>query len=233
MYKKIAHRANIDGLLENSLSAVHSCLSQNVQGIEIDIRHTLDKKPIVFHDNDFLRLTNSSRIASKEGPFVSQLTFKEIQKDFKLKNDEKIPALEDVLDLIKNKDTMLFLELKDRIEVETLDLIKLYFKNSTERLRIISFDHALLKSLKKHDSFFAKTKMMALHEVPRTTWIPGAVKGIEGVNANIYNPVYAMYLKALGLEVGIWWLPDKMPPVVAKSLFGFIDFFTTDNYKKY
>jgi hypothetical protein len=116
---------------------------------------------------------------------------------------------------------------------ETLDLVRSYFKNSLEQLRIISFDHTLLKLLKKHDDFFPNVRMMALHEIPRTTWIPSAVEGIEGINANIYNPVYAMYLKARGFEVGVWWLPDKLPPLVAKSLFGYIDFFTTDNYKKY
>ena len=233
MYKKIAHRANINGLLENSLAAIQSCAQQSVEGIEIDIRHTADESPIVFHDAHFQRLTVSHQPLSQDAPLVHQLKLEDIQHDFKLVNGEPIPRLEDALDLVKKKNIMVFIELKDKIKPKTLQIIKEHFIYSLEQLRIISFDHEALYSLKRHDDFYSKVKMLALHEIPRTTWIPRALQGIEGVNANIYHPLHAAYLKAKGFEVGIWWLPDKIPPLLAKALFGYIDYFTTDNYEKY
>ncbi len=233
MYKKIAHRANIDGLLENSLSAVERCVQLSVDGIEIDIRHTSDEYPVVFHDRDFQRLALSDRLFNKESPLIHQIPLKELHADFKLKNREQIPRLEDVLALTKSSDMMMFLELKDKIKPKTISLVQEHFHKSSEQLRIISFDHLLLQSLKKHSEFYSQVKMLALHELPRTTWMARPLSGIEGVNANIYHPMHAMYLKALGLEVGMWWLPDKISPLITKSLFGLIDYLTTDNYYKY
>lgn len=201
MAKLIAHRANIKNLPENSLEAVEACLKQNVNGIELDIRHDTDGVPILSHD------------------------YKPITKN--------LPRLVQALDLMRGQNNYFFLEFKDRPTKESLELVYEYFKNESERLRIISFHHSILHNLKNENAFFANVKMHALHETPRTTWAPYHVPGIDGVNSNFYWLGQATYFKTLGIETCLWWLTDKLSPTTIKMIFGSLDFLTTDRYELY
>lgn len=235
MYKVIAHRANIDGLQENSLAAIQKCLELKVDGIEIDIRHSYDGTPYLFHDVDVHRLADvDTRLSDKKKKVVfSTLTSQEIDDFLKLKNNDPVPKMSDAVSLLQSSDSMSFIELKDTVNEKTLKIIQYGFSNSPERLRIISFNHSLLHKIKKHNEFFKTVKMLALHEVPKTTWLPSPVRGLDGVNSNLYNPLYSAYLKARSHEVGLWWLGDKVPPIITQSLFFYIDFLTTDRYRDY
>lgn len=101
---KIAHRAAAGHNLENTLSAFKKALTFKVDMIEFDVHLTKDKRVVVIHDSTVNRTTNG------KGK-VSDLTFKEIRKLI-TKNKERIPTLEEVLDLVKEKCT-LNIEVKD------------------------------------------------------------------------------------------------------------------------
>jgi glycerophosphoryl diester phosphodiesterase len=56
--KIISHRGAHDGrgILENTLAAFDRAARAGVWGIELDIRWTRDREPVVFHDADLIRL---------------------------------------------------------------------------------------------------------------------------------------------------------------------------------
>lgn len=101
----IGHRGAMGHETENSLASVQKALDLGVDMIEIDVFEIKSKEIVVFHDGDVKRLTNG---VGK----IEALHFQEVQQ-LSLANGEKIPLLQDVLDLIDKK-TKLNIELKGK-----------------------------------------------------------------------------------------------------------------------
>lgn len=59
--KLIAHRGAMAKAPENTAVAFDAALSCNVDGIECDVQLTADGVPVIFHDDDILRITGQSR----------------------------------------------------------------------------------------------------------------------------------------------------------------------------
>lgn len=140
----IAHRANNNhGFSENSKKAIISCLNTDyIDGIEIDVRITKDKKLILFHDPviDF---------SSNRHGIVKHMNLIELEKNKYGKSEEPIATLEEVLKIFNDK--ILLIELKeignDYIDLvdEVVKLIKMY---SNIHAYVCSFNFKLLIYLK-------------------------------------------------------------------------------------
>jgi glycerophosphoryl diester phosphodiesterase len=116
-YKPIAHRANGDGKSpENSLAAVRAAHALGIEWVECDVLLTKDKFLIVLHDEELKRTTTAQgKDAIKS---ISELMYAEIIR-FDLTNEssepfegEKIPTLAQFLQLIKELNMGLLLEIK-------------------------------------------------------------------------------------------------------------------------
>jgi len=108
--KIVAHRGFSESYPENTLLAFQKALDTGADGIETDLRLSLDNQPFVFHDDNLKRITG---LAKKP----EELTLKELQAldagswfDPKY-SAEKIPSLEQLLQLCSGK-TTLILEVK-------------------------------------------------------------------------------------------------------------------------
>ncbi len=101
--KIIAHRGYSEKYPENTLLAFEKALACGVDGIETDIRLSLDHIPFVFHDSSLKRLADIPR--APEDLNLAQL------QALSLNEGEHIPSLQELLDLIQGK-TMLILEIK-------------------------------------------------------------------------------------------------------------------------
>ncbi len=121
-----AHRGVISGQFpENSLGAFGECIFLG-QGIELDVRLTKDGVPVVFHDKTLKRMCGDKRR-------VSDCTYAEISGLRLLGTTEKIPTLDEVLQLACGK-VPLLIELKlprrfllnHRLEKAMLPLLKSY-----------------------------------------------------------------------------------------------------------
>ena len=75
----LSHRGNSKKFIENSFEAFNSVVQMGFKYIETDLRMTLDKEVIAFHDQDLKRLFNLDLQ-------VKDLTFNEISNLFKKKN---------------------------------------------------------------------------------------------------------------------------------------------------
>lgn len=101
-----AHRGLHDNKTEapeNSMRAFRKAVEAGF-GIELDVRLTKDKVPVVFHDAAL------KRVCGERGK-VAQYTFEELQRFSLCGSDERIPKLEDVLRLVDGK-VPLIVELK-------------------------------------------------------------------------------------------------------------------------
>lgn len=102
----VAHRACwADGAPENSLAAIEACIEMGADVAEIDVVLSADGVPVLFHDSDLARMTDgvgavgehsleqlkSLRLRSGSGGPDAPLT------------DQRIPTLEEVLELTKGK----------------------------------------------------------------------------------------------------------------------------------
>lgn len=113
----IAHRGLFDNTTnapENSLEAFRLALMDNF-GIELDVQITTDKKLVVFHDDTLERMCGVKKK-------VTECNYDEL-KQYKLaSSEEKIPLLDDVLEIVAGK-VPLIVEIKPTEKlIETVQL---------------------------------------------------------------------------------------------------------------
>ena len=121
---KIGHRGAKAYAAENTISSFKKALELGVDMVEFDVRITADKYPIVIHDKFLGRLAKKLRR-------VNHLTLAEVKR-LKIKGDETIPTLGEVLEVIDNK-IGIDIELKTKnsaqIVIQTLRDYKIDLKN--------------------------------------------------------------------------------------------------------
>lgn len=111
----IAHRGlynNEKGIPENSLKAFKEALERNII-IEFDVHLLKDGNIVIMHDDNLKRMTGYDKD-------LKDCTYEEISKLRLLDTDEKIPLLEEALELV-NRKVMLDIELKYDVEVGKLE----------------------------------------------------------------------------------------------------------------
>lgn len=122
--KVYGHRGYGVGTPENSISAIKKSIDNNIDYIEIDVQRTKDRKYVLNHDKTFERV-------SYEKPYfinkkVSDLNYSQIEtldigrRVSQRYAGEKVPRIEEVLDVCKNK-IKINLELKEGIDHEMID----------------------------------------------------------------------------------------------------------------
>lgn len=147
-----AHRGNSSVYPENTMSAFRSAVDLGVHGIETDVHMTKDGILVITHDEEI------SRVSDGKG-MVKDLTYKELlQQDFGLWKGEafkgeKIPTLSELLDLLKDKETILNIEIKmgfllyPGIEEKLLEILD--ERGFLPRVIFSSFNHYSLAKLKE------------------------------------------------------------------------------------
>ena len=135
--KIIAHRgASYLANHENTIEAFQIALDIKADAIELDIRQTLDKVLIVFHDEQI------------GGISINALTYKEIN-EMTASLGYQVPTLEEVLLLCQNQ-IHLLIELKEAgYEKRVLSLVQSLF--SYEEYSIQSFLDIVIRRVKKID----------------------------------------------------------------------------------
>ena len=136
----LSHRGNSKKFIENSFEAFNSVFHMGYKYIETDLRITLDKKIIAFHDPDLKRLFNLDLQ-------VKDLTFNEISNLYKEKNCSLL-TLEDALK--KFPDIHFNIDLK--VEEVIQDSIKLVADlNAFDRVCFASFHSSHTRKVLRHN----------------------------------------------------------------------------------
>lgn len=147
--KIIAHRGGRDWAPENTLAAFRQSLDIRVDGIELDVQRCSTGELVVFHDEDLSRTTNGvGLVAHSSLDEIKRLSAgRWFDRSYA---DEKVPLLQEVLDLVDGK-CVLHIEIKNTpieyegIEEELLELLSGYVHR--DKVVVSSFDHPLLARL--------------------------------------------------------------------------------------
>ena len=152
--KVIAHRGASGYAPENTITAFEMAIKINSDGIELDVHLSKDGELIVFHDEKGDRTSNGSG-------YIKDLKLLELKKldagswFNKKYKEEKIPTLEEVLLLTKDKNMLINIELKNGIiDYNGLEekIINLIHKLSiSENIILSSFNHYSMLKVKDID----------------------------------------------------------------------------------
>ena len=144
-YSLIAHRGyhNIkNGIPENSMLAFKEAIKNDLI-IELDVRILKDGKVVVFHDESLKRMTGIDKK-------IEEINSSELEEIHLLETNQRIPLLEEVLDLI-NGQVSVIIELKSenkdrKLEKETIRILK----NYRGKYAIKSFNPFSIRYFKKN-----------------------------------------------------------------------------------
>lgn len=150
-----AHRGASSRYPENTMLALREAISLGCDGIELDVHKSKDNMVVVIHDENIKR-TFKGRGLIKNYTLDELKKFKCRKRGFEDNEQCLIPTLDEVLQLIMDKNIYLNIELKTdvihykNIEEDVINLVKKY--NLKKRVIISSFNHRSLKICKSIDS---------------------------------------------------------------------------------
>jgi len=223
----IAHRGASGYAPENTIAAFNKALDMKADGIEIDVHLSKDGYVVVSHDEKLGRTSNGSG-------FIKDFTLEELKKlDFgswfsSEYANERIPTLEEVLCLLRDKDILLNIEVKNNtiiyegIEKAVVDLVRKY--EMAEKIIISSFNHYCLKEVKR---LAPELKIGLLYS--ERLYKPGDYA--KAVGAEAIHPYYLSInsdsinnCKKNGILINAWTInnPDQMKEAVLSGIDGII-----------
>lgn len=213
----IAHRANIDGALENSLEAIRAATQRGVSGIEFDVQFTEDGVPLVYHNS---RL--EEHVVGEYCPLgkkIHRLKFSQIQDYCFLENGESVPLLSEVLEILKTFDGYIFLELKKKPTSQFFSVLNDSGLSNSPKLKILSFKKRALRAVKRQIDN-VQTLLLSLF-VPRGLFF-------QNVGFNKHLKIFIPLFRRMKKGVGIWTLNKKKD--ILKAIKKKADFIITDEY---
>ena len=220
----IGHRGAAGLAPENTLAAFQKAVDLGIDGVEFDIQRTTDGELVVFHDETVDRTTDGKGETGKFSlPELKALdTGKWFLPDFA---GEKIATFAEVLDLLKNANIILHVELKDpwlypNMEQEVVDMLRKY--DYVERCQIRSFYHPVLFAVHEIAPEFSISELwwQVLPTAEETNF-----KTING-QGDLYTAEYLAEVHARGQKATAWTVNDME---LARNLIAMgIDGITTD-----
>jgi len=115
----IAHRGSSAIAPENTFAAFRQALKDGADGIEFDVRLARDRVPVVIHDATLQRTAGfSGRVSGYSSHELNKIDVgswfnkKHPSKARKEYSSETVPALSDLLELMRGNDGLIYLEIK-------------------------------------------------------------------------------------------------------------------------
>ncbi len=190
---KVGHRGVPSLTHENTLDSFRKAIDTGMDGIELDVQFSADKKLVVYHNW-------SIETQSGKSELIKNLTYSEIHKISLNGNEQnEIPLFTDVLDIL-NKKIIINIEIKSahilntKIEKNVLDLIKAYgFENNCI---LSSFNPFIIRRVKKINPkiltafLWSKNSPQFIINTPLWVWIcrpDGFHADIDYLDKNLIN----------------------------------------------
>ena len=152
LMRKYAHRGlHGEGIPENTLAAFSSAIDEGY-GIELDVRLTSDKVPVIFHDPTLSRMLGVDKK-------VCELTFEELKTYTFPETEEKIPSFEEALKFIAERAPLL-IELKgEDTATSVCEAVANLLDGYSGVFAIQSFNPLHLKWMKTHRPQFIRGQL--------------------------------------------------------------------------
>ena len=212
MTEIFAHRGASGYAPENTLEAFRLAMEQGADGMELDVHLTKDGEVVVIHDETLDRTSNGHGN-------VRDYTLEELKKFSFHNHMEKykgvqIPTLKEVLDLVKNSQMKVNIELKtgiywyEGIEEKTMDIVKTM--GMEDRVIYSSFNHYSIQKVLEQNSD-AETAYL-FSDVPLNMEKYAKDTGVKGLHPAVYHLKMADFLETYlksGLKVRVWTVNNK------------------------
>ncbi len=216
----VAHRGYSGAYPENTLSAFAGAYACGAKTVEFDVRKTKDGELVIYHDDTLERLTGDETT-------VADYTYEELlqldagdwySKDFE---KERIPTLDQTLDLLKTTNMRIFCELKnigDDSEFATEVYEKCAEYGVLDRVIFLSFNYDYLSAIKEIDAnqpimvlaSFGKSNLPTKYPaeyygINMKTLTPKTVRAIHEAGGKVYsyapeNKGQMLSLQRLGVD---------------------------------
>lgn len=249
MVKVYAHRGASGNYPENTLIAFEKAIEFGADGIETDVHMTKDGHLVLIHDETVNRTTNGKGLIKDY--YYSDLEKLDAGGWFNKKYEEaKIPKLEELLELVKDSNIILNLELKNNIvmyenlEEKVLNMIEKY--SMEHRVIISSFNHYAIKKcisinnnvetgllysagLYKPESYAKFVGSKYLHPYFYAIHNEDIIKSIksEGIKINTYTVNEIKYMEFFvknQVDGIITNFPEKLRNIISKQMFKYVIF---------
>ncbi len=215
----VAHRGASDEAPENTLAAVRRAIARDADLVEVDVQRTKDGALVVMHDTTLARTTDVRQVFPRRAPWlVSDFTADEIACldaggwHSGQYVGERVPTLEQVVDVLRHSSTGLLVELKHAAlhpgladdVASALEAVPTYVGTAAPagRLMVQSFDQ---DALRRHKARLPSVPVGVLGTPSRPEL------GAIATWADQVNPVHwslrASYLEAVhrhGLRCHVW-----------------------------
>jgi glycerophosphoryl diester phosphodiesterase len=205
----VGHRGAAGEAPESTLKAFKIGCESPADVVECDIHLSKDKKLVVFHDSVLYRTSNGTG-------WVKDFTFEELRK-LDAGDGEKIPSLEEVVDLVKSYNKKLVIEIKGEDWPTTEETTKAFAE-------YISADPTLLEWTFIHSFWHPAVKMIKNLYPKASTWVimmlglppEEMLQLILNANANgasiekdYISPELVKLTKEKGISLNAWLLNDE------------------------
>ncbi len=127
----IAHRGASELAPENTFASFQKAIDDGAEGIEFDVQISKDLVPLVFHDENLIRIAGQDSLVSDldsnelqkfdAGSWFNKLNLEKANEKFA---NEKISTLAQTLEFLQNYKGIIYIELKD----ESVKDIEIYTK---------------------------------------------------------------------------------------------------------
>lgn len=185
----IAHRGVSSEKPENTLAGIQRAIDLSCDMVEFDVQQSKDHVPIIIHDDTLDRTTNGHGL-------VSHLTLKEL-KTLDAGSGEKIPTLEEVLTLTKNKIAVL-VEIKEADPKIIIPLLSAY----SSPLLVCSFFPQKLKQLSQFERVGIAKDLSAAHEHLKL-----GIKALS-LEESLFTKKLVLELKEQNIRLFAWTVDD-------------------------
>jgi glycerophosphoryl diester phosphodiesterase len=208
---------------ENSIGMIKFAEQLGATGIEIDIRLTKDKVPILYHDNTLnLRLVKEVGLV---GP-VENYTYDQLQTYVRLLDGENIPTLKEALDAVITHTSLDFVWL-DTKYTDSLHIIEQIQEEYIQMAASMGRNLQITIGLPGED------QVQKFQELPNYTQVPSLCElspgEAESLNSKEWAPRFTLGLQndqvaavhAEGRKAFVWTLdvPDLIQQFVSKGNF--------------
>ncbi|GEM_PF-5516659 len=145
MPKILSHRCSHFGAETGMEEAIKKALEKNIDGIELDISLTKERKMVIFHDEDVSRfLPESKEITELEYKklklFLDILKVEEVLSlvdgKFLIKFDLKAPVRNELLSLLKNYDGDVLIYMGGRVQDYLFPLLRFWNKARSNKIKV-------------------------------------------------------------------------------------------------
>ena len=212
----IAHRGFSAIAPENTLAAFEVAIARGASSIEFDIQLSADSIPVIFHDATLDRITGvSGKVRDKN---LSELQTLDAGKWFGDEfSGQKIPTLEEALNILKNVDKFLYFDVKPHCEWSdsaVADFVKtLQDAGIPEKCVITSFNDGFLEQVRQICDDLAIGHIVANLEVYKSQ-LAQAVAKSDNLISSLYrvlleNPGLIAESRSQGVDIVAWTVDDR------------------------